>query len=109
MTVRLSDVISDDSDLLMRRDSGGNLCLLVLRQPVPPCQLFPLRLHLIPELRVRLGMERRESVIDTQQNNSASDLPSCYSRLILGELSNIIYHFYLSISVVLFDFFANVF
>lgn len=53
----LGGVVSDDSDLLMWRDGGGNLRLLVLRQPVPPRQLFPLRLHLIPELGVRL-MER---------------------------------------------------
>lgn len=39
-------------NLFMRRYSGRNLALLILRKPVSASQFFPLSLHLVPELSV---------------------------------------------------------
>lgn len=50
----------NDTDLLIRRHIGGNLRLLVFCQPVPSSELFPLRLHLIPELCVWLEESNRQ-------------------------------------------------
>lgn len=56
-------------------DGWGNLCLLILCQPVPPSKLFPLRLHLIPELRIWLQMAKREreSVSEAQLQDAEVD------------------------------------
>lgn len=53
-------IVTVNGDLLVRRHRGGDLSLLVLRQPVSSRELLPLRLHLVPELRIRLQTTARE-------------------------------------------------